>query len=111
MDKLDQYSREELLEKLTRLYNQPYLYDTINTLIDKIEEVNKLFKMTLIDVTSEEDKTFTNFVNWGKNVEQISNTIDSLMERVDPDVKAEIKNRNSATSEFTLEAITKQKKK
>lgn len=105
--KLHQFTKEELVEKLTRIYDQPYLQKTIYTLIDKIEEVNNTFKDVTIDVTNEEDRSFNNFVSWGEKVIRITDTIDALLERIDPDIRAEMRERMRTASDVSLEGMIK----
>lgn len=104
---LNSLSKEELIEKLENLYRQPYIQRTIETLIDKIDEVNDLFDQTTIDVTSDQDRSFANFVSWGEKVIKIADSINVLLERLDPEIRAEMKRKVEIASDVSLEGMIK----
>ena len=111
MSKLDDYTKEELIDKLSRLYDKPHIAETINLLIEKIEEVNTSFGEIVIDVTSDEDKSFNNFISWGERVVKINTTINTLLESLDPEERAEIALRQSQAKDTSLEALMKAARK
>jgi len=107
MSKLDDYTKEELIDKLSRIYDRPHIAQTINMLIGKIEEINNSFDGITIDVTSDEDKSFSNFVSFGEKVVKINTTINTLLESIDPNERAEIAARQAQAKDTSLEALMK----
>lgn len=108
--KIEDYTHAELVEKLERIYNQPYLRDTIEGLIDKIEEINEAFRNTTIDVTSDIDKSFGNLIIWAEKSVKITDNINSLLERIDPEIKSEIREKMRTASDVSLEGMIKKAK-
>lgn|SRR5690554_2963962 len=110
-DELEAMTKAELIIELRRYRDQSHISESIITLVRKIAQINKQFDDTTVDITSEEDATFRNFVSWGKELVKINETIDALFDRIDPSKQMDVRRKAAQAAELSLEGIIKGIKK
>jgi tRNA U34 5-carboxymethylaminomethyl modifying GTPase MnmE/TrmE len=96
-DEIKKLTLVEAREKLMSLYESPYIDVYIATKVQLIK-LAKQIEGASIDFSSDDSK-FDSFIKWGDKFEKISDSLDSIMNKMDKEAlkKAEEKVRSSKT--------------
>lgn len=103
------YSKQEAIEALEEIFNSPYI-ETYTTIKGKIDEINAAFKNVRIDVTSEDDKSFDNFLKYTKQAADMYLVLDDLLSKMSADHKALLKSQRTTAKDGTLESLMRKHK-
>ena len=104
-------SREELVD-IIEGYRNGSKAKTYEVGTKKLVEIANDFMAKTIDISSDEqDKTFSNFLNFLKLSKQIQENLDELQKSIDPTIVARIKKEASQLNEFSPEGVAEQIKR
>lgn len=82
-DEIKKLSKGELIEKLIEVYSSPY-YDVYTATKTQLLNLASEIKNAKIKF-SDDDKTFDAFIKWGEKVEKITDSLESIMKKMNKD--------------------------